>query len=203
MMKTATDFWTIIGTYNLETVYIQVVLSILLIGILSISLFKKNRFITLFIQTCFGMVFLFVGIYFFLITDKSITAMIFGPFFILIGSLFLYGLFNPKTEIQQPTKFQFLLYGLVLLYPLVSFVLNHRYPQQVWYILPCPIASLALITVCRFKKRNDFLSILLIIWGLTGVKAFVFDVKEDLILLIVGIYGLVDFISYKRAKFES
>jgi hypothetical protein len=39
---------------------------------------------------------------------------------------------------------------------------------------------------------------MLIIWGLTGIKAFIFDVKEDLILLIVGLYGLYDFINYKR-----
>jgi len=201
-MKSTVEFWNTIGNYNLETFSVQVVFSILLIGILAISFFKKNRFITLFTQTIFGVVFIFVGIYFFLITDKSFTTNIFGPMFILIGCLFLYCLLNHKTEIQQPTKFQFFLFALVLLYPLVSFVLNHRYPQQVWYILPCPIASLALITVCRFKKRNDLLNILLIIWGLTGVKAFIFDVKEDLILLIVGIYGLVDFIRYKRTKFE-
>jgi hypothetical protein len=201
-MKTATDFWNTIGIYNLETVYIQVVLSILLIGILVISFFRKNRFITLFVHTIFGTIFLFVGVYFFLITDKSLTAMIFGPLFILVGCLFLYGLINPKTEIQHPTKIQFFLYILAFSYPLISFALNHRYPQQVWYILPCPIVSLALITVCRFEKRNDLLSILLIIWGLTGVKAFIFDVKEDLILLIVGIYGLVDFIRYKRINFK-
>lgn len=197
-MKSTVEFWNTIGNYNLETVGIQVVFSILLIGILGISFLKKNRLVTLSTFTIFGLLFLFVGVYFFLITDKSFTANIFGPLFILIGCLFLYGLLNDKTEIQQPTKFQFLLYALVLLYPLVSFVLNHRYPQQVWYILPCPIASFALITVCRFKKRNDLLCILLIIWGLTGVKAFIFDVKEDLILLIVGTYGLVDFIRFKR-----
>jgi hypothetical protein len=202
-MKSTEDFWNIIGTYNLETVYIQVVLSILLIGILVISFFRKNRFITLLVHTIFGTIFLFVGVYFFLITDKSHTAMIFGPLFILIGCLFLYGILNPKTEIQQPTKFQFFLYALALSYPLISLALNHHYPQQVWYILPCPIASLALITVCRFNKRNDLLSILLIIWGLTGVKAFIFDVKEDLILLIIGIYGLIEFVMYKRAKTES
>lgn len=81
---------------------------------------------------------------------------------------------------------------------MISYLLNHRYPQQVLYILPCPIASLALITYCRFEKRNDILNLMLIIWGLTGIKAFIFDVKEDLILLIVGLYGLYDFINYKR-----
>lgn len=129
--------------------------------------------------------------------------MMFGPYFILIGCLFLYGLLNSKTEIQQPTEFQFFLYALALCYPLISFALNHHYPQQVWFILPCPFASLALTTVCRLKKRNYFLNILLIIWGLTGVKAFFFDVKEDLILLIIGIYGLIEFVMYKQVKTES
>lgn len=197
-MKTADDFWETIGAYNIDTLYVQGIFSTLLIGILIFSFIRQNEVIVKLIKSLFCSVFVFVGIYFFLIIDNSFTAMIFGPYFIIIGLLFLLELFNSKSKLQVPTRFQYLLYGLVLLYPLFSYALNHKYPQQVLYILPCPIASVALITYSRFKKRNDILNVLLIIWGLTGIKAFIFDVKEDLILFIVGLYGLYDFVNYKR-----
>lgn len=197
-MKTVDYFWKVIGTYNVETVYIQVIFSLFIIGILLYSFIRQNQVLEQLTKSFFSAVFIFVGIYFFLIIDKSFTAMIFGPYFIIIGLLFLLGIFDSKSHLEYPTRFQYLLYGLVILYPIISYFFNHKYPQQVLYILPCPITSLALITYCRFKKRNDILNVMLIIWGLTGIKAFVFDVKEDLILLIVGIYGIYDFINYKR-----
>lgn len=197
-MKTVDDFWKAIGTYNVDTIYVQGIFSLFIIGVLIFSFIRQNLVIERSIRSLFSAAFIFVGVYFFLIIDKSFTAMIFGPYFIIIGLLFLFELFNSKSQLQHPTRFQYLLYGLVLLYPIISYALNHKYPQQVLYILPCPITSIALITYCRLNKRNDFLNLMLIIWGLTGIKAFIFDVKEDLILLIVGLYGLYDFINYKR-----
>jgi len=179
-MKTAGDFWQIIGIYNKETIYIQVIFSLLIFGVLIISFTRQNRLIENSLKSIFSAAYIFIGIYFFLIIDKSFTAMIFGPYFIIVGLLFLLGLYNSKSQLQNPTGFQYFLYGLVFLYPLISFVFSHKYPQQVLYILPCPITALALITYCRFKNRNDVLNILLIIWGVTGAKAFIFDVKEDL-----------------------
>jgi Family of unknown function (DUF6064) len=199
-MKTANDFWNDIEKYNIETIYIQGIFSFFIIGILLFSFIRQNQVIEQLIKSLLGAVFIFVGIYFFIIMDNSFTATIFGPYFIIIGLLFLLSLSNSKSQLQYPTRIQYLLYLLVLFYPLISFLLNHKYPKQVLYILPCPITAIALITYCRFKKRNDVLNIMLIVWGLTGVKAFMFDVKEDLILLIVGLYGLYDFIKNKRIE---
>ncbi len=199
-MKTADDFWKNIGTYNVDTIYIQGIFSLLIIGILIVSFIRQNNAIEHLINILFSAAFIFVGIYFFLIIDKSFTAMIFGPYFIIIGLLFLSCILKSNSQLHYPTRFQYLLYGLVIVYPMISYALDHKYPEQVLYILPCPITSLALISYCRLKRRNDLLNVMLIIWGLTGIKAFIFDVKEDLILLVVGLYGLFDFINYKRNK---
>ncbi|MFZ4725243.1 MAG: DUF6064 family protein [Paludibacter sp.] len=161
-MKTIDDFWKIIGKYNIDTIYIQGVFSLLIIGILIFSFIRHSQALKHLIEIIFSAVFIFIGIYFFLIIDKSFTAMIFGPYFILIGLLFLLGLFNSKSQLLYPTRLQYYLYGLVLSYPIISFILNHKYPQQVLYILPCPITALALITYCRLKKRNDILKIMFI-----------------------------------------
>jgi hypothetical protein len=199
-MKTANDFWNVIEKYNVETIYIQGVFSFFIIGMLLFSFTKQNQVIENLIKSLFSTVFIFVGIYFFLIIDKSFTAMIFGPYFIIIGLLFLLSLYNSKSQLQYPTRIQYLLYLLVLFYPIISYFLGHQYPKQIFYISPCPITAIALITYCRLKKRNDILNIMLVFWGLTGIKAFIFDVHEDLILLIVGVYGLYDFINYKLIK---
>jgi len=199
-MKSTDEFWNVIATYNLKTIEMQVLFSVLLISTLLFSFFKNNRKISNSLNSLFTAIFFFIGISFFLITDRSVTAMFFGPLFIVIGFLFLFELYRSKAIFQSPTPVQYLLYALALCYPIVSYGLNHHYPKQVLYILPCPIVSLALITYSRLYKRNDLLNILLIIWGLTGVKAFIFDVKEDLILLVVGIYGLIDYINYKRSE---
>jgi len=199
-MKTVSDFWKVIETYNVETIFVQGIFSAILIGVLLYSFFRQNQLIEIVIKIVFSVVFIYLGIYFFMIFDKSFTSKIFGPYFIIIGFLFLLGLLDSKSQIQPSTRFQYLLYGIALSYPIISYLLDHNFPHQVLYILPCPIASLALITYCRFKKRNDVLNIMLVLWGLTGIKAIIFDVKEDLILLMIGVYGLIDFINYKRKK---
>jgi Family of unknown function (DUF6064) len=201
-MKTANDFWNDIERYNIETIYIQGIFSLFLFGTLLFSFYSQNQVINHLIKILFSALFIFVGIYFFLIIDKSFTANIFGPYFIIIGFLFLLSLYNSTSQLQFPTRIQYLLYLLVLFYPIVSYFLNHKYPKQIFYISPCPITAIALITYCRLKKRNDILNIMLVFWGLTGIKAFIFDVHEDLILLIVGVYGLYDFIDYKRIEID-
>jgi len=199
-MKTVSDFWKAIETYNVETISTQGIFTVILIGILLFSFFRQNQLVEILIKIVFSVVFIYLGIYFFMIIDKSFTSKIFGPYFIIIGLLFLIGLLDSKSQLQPSTPVQYLFYGIALSYPIISYLLDHKFPHQVLYILPCPIASIALITYCRFKKRNDVLNIMLIIWGLTGVKAIIFDVKEDLILLMIGVYGLIDFINYKRKK---
>lgn len=199
-MKSAVEFWNVIGAYNVQTTGVQLLFSFLLWGLLLFSFFRRKQWVSNALKSLMGVLFLFVGIWFFLIVDRSVTAMIFGPYFIVMGCLFCWELLQAKESFRPPTTIQYILYGLTLSYPLVSYLIGHHYPQQVSYIMPCPLVSFALITYCRRQKRNDLLNILLILWGLTGVKAFIFDVKEDLILLIVGIYGLIDYIQYRKGK---
>jgi hypothetical protein len=200
-MKSAVEFWNVIGAYNVQTTVVQLLFPVLLLGLLLFSFFSRKQWVSNALKSLMVVLFLFVGIWFFLIVDRSVTAMIFGPYFIVMGCLFFWELLQAKESFRLPTTIQYILYGLTLSYPLVSYLIGHHYPQQVRYILPCPLVAFSLITYCRLQKRNDLLNILLILWGLTGVKAFIFDVKEDLILLIVGIYGFIDYIQYRKGKY--
>ena len=57
-------------------------------------------------------------------------------------------------------------------------------------IMPCPVLSLSIVLYYMCKKQSNMLLILFSIWGLTGVKSFIFDVYEDIILFVCGVYGI-------------
>lgn len=73
------------------------------------------------------------------------------------------------------------------------------------HIMPCPVVSLGIIVYSGYKKKNILLLILLTIWGLTGVKAFIANAYEDIILLTCGIYGIwliIKEIQSKKSKYK-
>ncbi len=87
-----------------------------------------------------------------------------------------------------------LLFALVLAYPLVSFLLGHRYPG---YNNPLP--ALSADRVCpdllsaALPQVDRKVYILLLVWAMMALpKVFgLFNVREDTILFLVGIYSLV------------
>ncbi|WP_242859743.1 DUF6064 family protein, partial [Clostridium paraputrificum] len=86
---------------------------------------------------------------------------------------------------------QILLLLLYAIYPGISILLGNYYPKMVTYIMPCPIISLSIAVYSGYSRKNKFLLFLLTIWGLTGIKSVIFNVYEDIILLICGVYGVV------------
>ena len=55
---------------------------------------------------------------------------------------------------------------------------------------PCPIDSLGIAVCTGYRRKNKLLLVLLVLWGLTGIKSVFFHVYEDLILFACGIYGI-------------
>jgi len=110
----------------------------------------------------------------------------------LIALLFAHDAWKNRTEqLRKPTTIQWLFIAMYLLYPFVSIACGHSYPQIVTYIMPCPVVAISIALYAGYLKRNKWLLGLLVIWGLTGVKAISFNAYEDLILLAAGIYGIV------------
>jgi hypothetical protein len=69
-------------------------------------------------------------------------------------------------------------------------MLGNSFPRMVVYIMPCPIVSLSIAFYSIMTRKNTILLILLTVWGLTGVKAFIVGAYEDTILFLAGIYSL-------------
>lgn len=183
-------FWQVIENYNQQTYIIQIVL---LIAIITAIILSYCRVANWTVKFALGITNLFIGITHFAILGKMPIQFFFAaPLYISVGLLFCYECIkNPKDTLHKPNIIQMLLLTLYLFYPLVSFLLGNKFPHMVTYIMPCPIISLSIAVYSCYGKRNLPLLILMTIWGLTGVKAFIANAYEDIILLICGVYGVV------------
>lgn len=196
----AQAFWDVIGRYNQTTWPIQIGLLLFIAISLTEAFLHKAVWLP---KIAFGVTNLFIAVVFFLIygTEPIQTYFAF-PLYIGVGTLFLWeGIKHRGSKFTPFNKLQWVLLGLVAVYPVVSLCLGHSFPQMVVYIMPCPIVSLSIVVYAAYEHRNKLLLALLTIWGLTGVKSFFFNAIEDVILLICGIYCLCLLVSeFKRTR---
>lgn len=185
----ANVFWSVIGAYNRQTVMLQVLLLALLSVALLLAYRQRRERWTWF---ALGIIHLFIGLVFFGIYGTEAVQRFFAmPLFVACGVLFLRdGFVRKSLPLRRPTPLQGVLLTLYGLYPLVSLLCGHRFPEMVTYIMPCPMAYLGLVVYAGCPGRNKLLFVLLIVWGLTGVKSVLFHAYEDIILLLGGLYGL-------------
>jgi len=194
-------FWEIIGKYNNKTIIVQIILFVL--GLFAFFLSYTGR-IKWIIKFTLGIFILFIGIVYFGYYGTEIIQKYFAfPLFIISGLLFIFESIKNKQDILGKfDKIQFILLILYLLYPLISFILGNRFPKMVTYIMPCPIISVSIVIYSAYKIKNKLLLVCMTLWGLTGVKAFVANAYEDIILLICGIYCIYVLINQIRIKYQ-
>ena len=180
-------FWNIIGNYNQQTWVMQILFMIAIIFGMVLSFLGKTQWLS---KIVLGLANIFIGIVFFIIFGiEPIQFFFASPLFIISGILFLWeGYKNRQDTFVFFNKLQWILFILVLLYPVVSILLGNSFPKMVVYIMPCPLISLSIVIYSGYKRKNKVLLLLLIIWGLTGIKSFFFNALEDTILLTCGIY---------------
>jgi hypothetical protein len=187
-------FWNVIGNYNEQTKIIQIGLFIFVIIAIALSYMKKVNWTAKF---ALGITNLFIGIVFYgWYGTEPIQKYFALPLYLLCGILFLYEIWHNKNDmLEKPNRIQCLLIILYLLYPFVSVLLGNSFPKMVTYVMPCPIVSLSIAVYSGYKRKNKLLLILLTVWGLTGIKSFMFNVYEDIILLVCGFYGIALLVS--------
>jgi hypothetical protein len=111
------------------------------------------------------------------------------PLYIICGLLFIFECIKNRNDtLDKINKLQKALLIICVLYPVVSFIFGNRFPEITTYIMPCPLISFSIIIYSGYKNKNRLLLMIMALWGLTGIKAFVANAYEDLILLICGIY---------------
>ncbi len=182
-------FFEIIGKYNSNTLVFQLILIVLIL----MSLIFAYRYKKYFLPKVFlGISNIFVSIVFFMYYGKYPIQYYFAaPLFLISGSLFIYeAVKNKKDILNKPNSFNVILFIIVLLYPLISYLLGHEYPLTALFLMPCPLISLSIVIYSNYDKKNKLLMILLILWGMTGVKSIIFEAYEDIILWVCGFYGI-------------
>lgn len=188
----AQAFWNVIGTYNQQTITVQIGLFLFIVITAILSYFTKIKWCAKF---ALGIIHLFISVVFFAWYGTEPIQKYFAlPLYLLCGFLFLYESWHNKNDtLIKPNGWQYFLLLLYLFYPLISFLLGNRFPQIVTHIMPCPVVSLGITIYAGYRKKNKLLLALLAIWGLTGIKSVIFSAYEDIILLVCGIYAVVLF----------
>lgn len=185
----ASIFWDIIAQYNVQTIYVQIALFVLLAISVAISCITRKGWIC---KMMLSVLNLFIGIVFFVqFGTEPIQKYFAQPLYLLAGILFAYeSIKNRNDALRKPTPVQLFLAGLYLAYPVVSMACGNEFPRMVTHIMPCPVATISIVLYSMYGKKNPVLMGLLAVWGLTGIKAIPFKAYEDLILLAAGIYGV-------------
>ena len=182
-------FWQVIENYNKNTFIIQIILFVVLVLMISLSYCNLINWLA---KLSLSIVNFFIGITHFIIFGQMTIQYFFAaPLYLIVGGLFLFECIkNPKDKLHKPNAIQIILLLLFLLYPLISFLLGNRFPHLVTHIMPCPVISLSIVVYSCYTKKNLPLLIFITIWGLTGIKAFIANAYEDVILLVCGLYGV-------------
>ena len=198
-MKSADLFWNVIAQYHQQTIWIQFIM--ISMGILlSILLYLKPAAIfQSLMKSYLALSFAWISIVFFWGMDGSPLSLFFvGPLFLLIAVFFLADIRTQKIHFAWPKNrwqgtMTLLLFALVLAYPIVSWLLGHRYPTLSTPFLPCPLTVFALALLTAALPHVDRkVYILLLVWAMMALpKAFgLFNVREDTILFLAGLYSL-------------
>lgn len=104
----AQEFWNVIGNYNNQTLFIQIVLLSILVLAIVLSYLKKLNWAA---KIALGIANLFIGIAFFADYGTEPIQIFFAmPLFIVSGILFLYEAWkNKDDELNKPSVFQIIL----------------------------------------------------------------------------------------------
>lgn len=201
------EFLNVFGHYNSDVWPIQVVFNI--VALASVALIFRNRpGKDRTINAILSFFWFWMGIVYHIIYFSSINsaAIVFGALFVIQGFLFAYkGVAQNKLRYQSDksiystTGFVLVIYGLIV-YPLLSNIFGHDYPNTPTFGLPCPttIFTLGLLLFCVDGIRW-YIVIIPILWSMIGVSAAInLSIKQDYFLALAGIASIGLFIARKH-----
>lgn len=204
------DWWNVLINFNESIMPFQFIWAGIAL-ILTIWFFiKPGKITNILLKVYFMLSFVFISIMFFVIKGQELPAFVAQA--ICFGSLailFAIDLKLNKLQFILPEKLtskiiMMISLVLVFLYPVVGIITGHVYPRMIILgTFPCPTIALALVfaTASLSKIEIKWKSIgLLAIWTLMLIWAIPFPIAiqipqfgayEDIIMLLIGIYGLV------------
>ena len=192
---TVDQFLNVFARYNIAVWPGQLVLYG--IALCAIGLAIRSSDFSRGIACLLSVLWLWSGIVYHLIFFSRInsTAYLFGGLFIFQSCLFIYaGVLKRKLSFSiSLTRYGiigglFLVYALVI-YPVLSFKLGHRYPMTPTFGVPCP-TTIFTFGMFLWTRRNAplYLMVIPLLWSLIGLSAALsIGMKEDFGLVVAGV----------------
>ena len=203
---TTEQFFEVFEKYNSAVFPIQLIfIGLLILGIFLIHS-KRNIKNTL-IGTFLGLLWLWIGVVYHISFFTSINkaAFGFGGLFIIQGIFFFIEVSRKKLEflftgkLREYIGYFFILFGLII-YPIISYLLESSFEDTISLGLPCPTTILTFgFLMITNNKLSKYLLIIPTIWAIIGTGAAInFGVYQDYIMLLSAI--IADIYLIKRKK---
>ena len=203
---TIEQFFGVFERYNSSIFPIQWI--IIVLGIVAVFLIHSRKNIKHNLIAGFlGFLWLWTGIVYHLSFFTSINkaAYVFGGIFIIQGVFFIVELFRKKLEfsftgrVREYLGYFFILFGLII-YPIISYLLEVSFVKTISLGLPCPTTILTFgFLMITTNKLSKYLLIIPTIWAVIGTGAAVnFGVYQDYVMLIAAV--VADIYLIKRKK---
>ncbi len=207
---TTEQFLEVFRLYN-ETVWpLQIIFYFIAIYCLY-AIFRKTAFSDKLIFLFLVMIWLWMGIVYHIIFFASINtaAYLFGSLFILQALVFVYDglienrlMFEFTGSIYNYAGAVLVVFGLAV-YPVLGYLLGHRYPDSPTFGVPCPTTIFTFGMLLFLKSRIPYLlAAIPFVWSLIGfTAAFTLDIYEDTGLLASGVITMT-LIIIKNSKLK-
>lgn len=203
---TTEEFFEVFERYNSAVFPFQLI--ILVLGFIAVLIIPGKRSIkNSLIAGFLGFLWLWIGLFYHIAFFTSINkaAYIFGGLFIIQGIFFIIELRRKKLEfsftgqVREYVGYFFILFGLIL-YPIISYLLEASFVKTISLGLPCPTTILTFgLLMLTTNKLSKYLLIIPTIWAIIGTTAAInFDVYQDYFMILAAI--IADFYLIKRKK---
>lgn len=193
---TPEQFFSIFARYNESVWPMQVVLNVAAVacvGLLACPGVWGNRIICLVLSLLWA--WMGIAYHFFFFSDINPAAWAFGTVFLAESmALAWFGVvkddivFRPVTGARAIVGTAFIIFALIL-YPVLGYVIGHRYPATPTFGLPCPTTIFTLgLLLFSVRPVSRWVFAVPLVWAAVGTwAAFELGVLEDLGLLAAGI----------------
>lgn len=195
---TVDQFLNVFTRYNMAVWPAQMVLYAIALCAIGLAIQRSSDF-SRSIAFLLSVLWLWSGIVYHLIFFSRINpaAYLFGALFIFQAFLFIYaGVLKRKLSFSFPRRSYgiigrlCLVYALVI-YPVLSFKLGHRYPMTPTFGVPCPtiIFTFGMLLWTRHTVPI-YIMVIPLLWSLIGLSAALsLGMKEDWGLVVAGVSG--------------
>jgi hypothetical protein len=216
-MVTKEVFWKIMGAYGLQIWPAQIIFYITAILLVAWIFIKPGKLPSFYAKLFLSIAFAWNGILYFLILAKGMAGnshgnYINGSLFVLVALLFAVDLFRQKMQFSLPSiRWQkyavLLLMSLVFCYPIIGLLSGYDFASLIVPgTHPCPTTALGLLLlILALPYVNKVIYILLLFFAVPFtpfLQIAKYGVLEDIILFVVGLYGLLMLVKYWKPRVE-